>query len=203
MYILCMVTKNKQWSWLDWIWPTATNIVWVVQVVPRSLASESLSVSHSHRAGMQSLLSFATCIATIIVHACICLITDLFPGSDPHHCCPHSHDDDDIVAVTRDMCRKANCILHTFSSCDPVVKTNLYSGVFVFLSTVVVFGRYHLLWSVHLKLPSTISWEEFGLYLTVVTRASYTRLLVCIACTTPFLTELPRCFILLPILLVH
>jgi len=34
-------------------------------------------------------------------------------------------DDDDIVAVTRDMCRKANCILHTFSCCDPVVKTNL------------------------------------------------------------------------------
>jgi len=28
-------------------------------------------------------------------------------------------DDDDIAAVTWDMCRKANCILHT---CDPVVK---------------------------------------------------------------------------------
>jgi len=34
-------------------------------------------------------------------------------------------DDDDIVAVTRDMCWKANCILCTFSCCDPVVKTNL------------------------------------------------------------------------------
>jgi len=37
-------------------------------------------------------------------------------------------DDDDIVAVTRDMCQKANSILHMFSCCDPVVKTN--SGVF-------------------------------------------------------------------------
>jgi len=27
-------------------------------------------------------------------------------------------DDDDIVAVTQDMCRKANCILHTFSCCE-------------------------------------------------------------------------------------
>jgi len=34
-------------------------------------------------------------------------------------------DDDDIVAVTRDMCRKANCILYTFSCYDAVVKTNL------------------------------------------------------------------------------
>ena len=30
-------------------------------------------------------------------------------------------DDDDIVAVTQDMCRKANCILHTFSCCDHVL----------------------------------------------------------------------------------
>ena len=34
-------------------------------------------------------------------------------------------DDDDIIAVTWDICRKADCILHTFSCCDPVVKTNL------------------------------------------------------------------------------
>ena len=34
-------------------------------------------------------------------------------------------DDDDIVAVTRDICRKANCVLQTFSCCDPVVRTNL------------------------------------------------------------------------------
>ena len=51
----------------------------------------------------------------------------------------------------------------------------------------VVFEKYHFLWSVHLKLLSTISREESGLYHGIATRASYTRLLVCIACTTPFL----------------
>ena len=50
-------------------------------------------------------------------------------------------DDDDIMAVTWDMCWKANFILHTFSCCDPVVKTN-YSEVFAFLFMSVVFGRY-------------------------------------------------------------
>ena len=37
-------------------------------------------------------------------------------------------DDDDICAISKDMCRKANCLLHTFSCCDPFVKTRLFSS---------------------------------------------------------------------------
>ena len=39
-----------------------------------------------------------------------------------------SDDDDDICAISKDMCRKANCLLHTFSCCDPFVKTRLFSS---------------------------------------------------------------------------
>ena len=35
------------------------------------------------------------------------------------------NDDNDIKRVVRDMCRRANCMLHTFSPCDPQVKTKL------------------------------------------------------------------------------
>ena len=37
-------------------------------------------------------------------------------------------DDDDICAISKDMCRKANCLLHIFSCCDPFVKTRLFSS---------------------------------------------------------------------------
>ena len=37
-------------------------------------------------------------------------------------------DDDDICAISKDMCCKANCLLHTFSCCDPFVKTRLFSS---------------------------------------------------------------------------
>ena len=37
-------------------------------------------------------------------------------------------DDDDICAISKDMSRKANCLLHTFSCCDPFVKTRLFSS---------------------------------------------------------------------------
>ena len=36
-------------------------------------------------------------------------------------------DDDDICAISKDMCRKANSLPHTFSYCDPFVKAHLFS----------------------------------------------------------------------------
>ena len=40
----------------------------------------------------------------------------------------NSSDDDDICANSKDMCHKANCLLHVFSCCDPFVKTSLFSS---------------------------------------------------------------------------
>ena len=37
-------------------------------------------------------------------------------------------DDEDIIAISKDMCRKANHLLHIFSCCDPSVKTQLFSS---------------------------------------------------------------------------
>ena len=51
-----------------------------------------------------------------------------FSSSVSHlgHTFQHNLDyDDDIKRVTSDMCRKANYLLQTFSSCDPVVRTKL------------------------------------------------------------------------------
>ena len=37
-------------------------------------------------------------------------------------------DDEDIIAISKDMCRKANHLLHIFSCCDPSFKTQLFSS---------------------------------------------------------------------------
>ena len=37
-------------------------------------------------------------------------------------------DEDDIVSVKKDLCRKANCMLHIFSSCNPLIKTKLFQS---------------------------------------------------------------------------
>ena len=37
-------------------------------------------------------------------------------------------DDEDIIAISKDMCREANHLLHIFSCCDPSVKTQLFSS---------------------------------------------------------------------------
>ena len=37
-------------------------------------------------------------------------------------------DEEDISSVCKDMCRKANVLLHTLSCCDPFVKTHLFSS---------------------------------------------------------------------------
>ena len=37
------------------------------------------------------------------------------------------NDDEDIASAIKDMCCKANCMLHTFACCDPIVKTHLFS----------------------------------------------------------------------------
>ena len=37
-------------------------------------------------------------------------------------------DSEDISSITKDMCRKANCMLHLFACCDPLVKTCLFSS---------------------------------------------------------------------------
>ena len=37
-------------------------------------------------------------------------------------------DEEDITAISKDMCRKANHLLHIFSCCDPSVKTYLFSS---------------------------------------------------------------------------
>ena len=44
-------------------------------------------------------------------------------------------DDEDIFAISRDMCRKANYILHVFSCCDPIV-----CSLEIFLSSAQGFG---------------------------------------------------------------
>ena len=38
------------------------------------------------------------------------------------------NDDEDIASAIKDMCCKANCMLHTFACCDPIVKTHLFSS---------------------------------------------------------------------------
>ena len=35
-------------------------------------------------------------------------------------------DNEDITSCQKDLCRKANCMLHTFSCCDPFTKTELF-----------------------------------------------------------------------------
>ena len=37
-------------------------------------------------------------------------------------------DSEDISSITKDLCRKANCMLHLFACCDPLVKTRLFSS---------------------------------------------------------------------------
>ena len=37
-------------------------------------------------------------------------------------------DDEDIIAISKDVCHKANHLLHIFSCCDPSVKTQLFSS---------------------------------------------------------------------------
>ena len=37
-------------------------------------------------------------------------------------------DTDDIVRVKKDLVRKANCMLHSFSPCNPFVKTKLFES---------------------------------------------------------------------------
>ena len=37
-------------------------------------------------------------------------------------------DDENIVHVWKDLTRKANCMLHSFSCCSPFVKTKLFSS---------------------------------------------------------------------------
>ena len=37
-------------------------------------------------------------------------------------------DSEDISSISKDMCRKANCMLHLFACCDPFVKTRLFSS---------------------------------------------------------------------------
>ena len=44
------------------------------------------------------------------------------------HILTYNLSDDDICAISKDMCRKANCLLHTCSCCDPFVKTRLFSS---------------------------------------------------------------------------
>ena len=38
------------------------------------------------------------------------------------------NDDEDIAYAIKDMCCKANCMLHTYACCDPIVKTHLFSS---------------------------------------------------------------------------
>ena len=35
-------------------------------------------------------------------------------------------DKDDIASVKKDLCSKTNCMLHIFSSCNPLIKTKLF-----------------------------------------------------------------------------
>ena len=37
-------------------------------------------------------------------------------------------DDADIVSKKKDLCKKANCMLSVFSSCDPLIKTRLFQS---------------------------------------------------------------------------
>ena len=37
-------------------------------------------------------------------------------------------DREDIVSIKKDLCRKANCLLHIFSSCNPHIKSILFQS---------------------------------------------------------------------------
>ena len=37
-------------------------------------------------------------------------------------------DREDIVSIKKDLCRKANCLLHIISSCNPHIKSNLFQS---------------------------------------------------------------------------
>ena len=76
-------------------------------------------------------------------------------------------DDDDICAISKDMCRKANCLLHTFSCCDPFVKTRLFSSFCLYM--VLPFGDLHHHNLEPLMCHLIISCVRFGLSLAIAT----------------------------------
>ena len=43
-----------------------------------------------------------------------------------HILCCNLSDNEDISSIKKDLTRKANCMLHTFSCCDPLTKTMLF-----------------------------------------------------------------------------
>ena len=45
-----------------------------------------------------------------------------------HILCCNLLDNEDIASIKKDPIRKANCMLHTFSCCDPLTKTMLFRG---------------------------------------------------------------------------
>ena len=45
-----------------------------------------------------------------------------------HILCSNLSDTEDIERVKKDLTRKANCMLHSFSCCNPLVKTKLFSS---------------------------------------------------------------------------
>ena len=49
-------------------------------------------------------------------------------------------DSEDISSISKDMCRKANCMLHLFACCDPFIKTRLFQA-FVFHCMVQLSGN--------------------------------------------------------------
>ena len=77
------------------------------------------------------LIKFYKCPDAISPHFTFLGQSLCFRNSVNHlgHILTHNlSDSEDISSITKDMCHKANCMLHLFACCDPLVKTRLFSS---------------------------------------------------------------------------
>ena len=87
------------------------------------------------------------------------------------------NDTKDVQRATLEMCRKANCMLQTFSSCDPVVLTKLFNSHCLSLYDAS-------LWTLKCSQVKALeicfnNYEKFGFYHEDVTQGYFTVLHNC------------------------
>ena len=73
---------------------------------------------------------------------------------------------EDIISVKKNMCRKANCMLHTLPCCDPLTMTKQFqsfSVTQVFFCMTLLCGSHLPLNSTSLKLLTVTSYGRPGL----------------------------------------
>ena len=112
-------------------------------------------------------------------------------------------DTDDILRVQTDICRKANCLLSTFSATNPAVKTLLFHTFCLSLYGSSLWSLAHHLVCILWKLPSIICWGKFGSFLVITILISFTVLAVSKVCKM-LLYNTQRCCVLdLELLVFH